>query len=369
MSNTDWATKDFYAVLGVAKDADAKDIKKSYRKLARENHPDSNPGDTAKHERFKQVAEAYDVVGDSKKRQEYDQIRSAYAQGGFPGGFPGGFQGQGQHFDLGDILGGMFGGGGGGQRRPQARRGSDIESQTTIGFLEAARGTELSLRLRSDAPCGHCRGTGGKPGTTPHRCHTCKGTGTVTASVGGGFMMNETCPTCGGRQLVYDDPCPACHGSGHGLSERTITARIPAGVKDGQKIKLSGKGGAGEVGGPAGDLYVVVNVRPHRLFKRSGDNLVLEVPVAFDEAALGAQITVPTLDSGPVTVKIPAGTPNGRTFRVRGTGIRSGDLLVTVSVQVPASLTDVQKEAVEALRAANGGADPRAGLFVTMAGD
>ncbi len=371
MSNTDWATKDFYAVLGVGKDADAKDIKKAYRKLARENHPDSNPGDTAKHERFKQVAEAYDVVGDVKKRAEYDQIRDAYAHGGFPGfgggGFSGGFgQGGGQHFDLGDILGGMFGGGfsqGSGRARPQARRGADIETETTIGFEEAARGTTLNLRLRSDAPCANCRGTGGKPGTAPHRCPTCDGTGAVTASVGGGFMMNETCPHCGGRQLVYDEPCPVCHGSGHGLSERTITARIPAGVRDGQKIKLKGKGGGGELGGAPGDLLVLVHVRAHRLFKRRGDNLTIDVPVTFTEAALGADIVVPTLEGDPVRVRIPAGTPNGRSFRVRGRGIRQGDLLVTVQVEVPATLTEVQREALESFRAASGGADPRAGLF------
>ena len=372
MSSADWATKDFYAVLGVAKDADAKEIKKAYRKLARENHPDSNPGDSAKHERFKQVAEAYDVVGDTKKRKEYDELREAYAHGGFGGGFggagfPGGFSGGAEHFDLGDILGGMFGGnagfGQGGRARRQPRRGADIETEATIGFEEAARGTTLSLRLRSDAPCAHCHGTGGKPGTAPHACPTCHGSGTVTASVGGGFMMNETCPQCGGRQLVYDEPCPVCHGSGHGLSERTIQARIPAGVKDGQRIKLAGKGAAGEVGGPAGDLFVVVHVRPDRIFGRKGDNLTIEVPVTIDEAALGAHITVPTLDGDPVTLKVPAGTPTGRSLRVRGKGIRNGDLLVTIKVQVPAQLNEAQREALEAYRAASGGADPRAELL------
>ena len=379
MSNADWANKDFYQVLGVSKDADAKDIKKAYRKLARENHPDSNPGDAAKHDRFKQVAEAYDVVGDAKKRKEYDEIRAAYAGGGFGGGFPGGFPGgfgggtagSTQTFDLSDILGGMFGGGGGTRRtraQQQPRRGADLEAEATIGFAEAIEGTTLPLRLSSDAPCSNCQGTGGAPGTRPHICPTCEGSGMVATSVGGAFQMNETCPECHGRQLVYDEPCPVCHGSGRGVSSRTIQARIPAGVKDGQKIRLKGKGAAGEQGGSAGDLFVVVKVRPHRLFRRKGDNLILDVPVRFDEAALGAEITVPTLTGAPVKVRIPAGTPHGRAFRVRGRGVprrdgTRGDLLVTAVVDVPATLSDPQREAAEAYRRASDGVDPRAVLF------
>ena len=380
MSNADWATKDFYKVLGVAKDADAKDIKKAYRKLARENHPDSNPDDAKRHDRFKQVAEAYDVVGDAKKRKEYDEIRAAYAGGGFGGGFPGGFPGGfgggtaggTQTFDLSDILGGMFGGGGaGGARRTRAqqqpRRGADLEAEATIGFEEAIEGTTLPLRLSSDAPCSNCQGTGGKPGTRPHICPTCEGSGMVATSTGGAFLMNETCPECHGRQLVYDEPCSVCHGSGHGVSSRTIQARIPAGVKDGQKIRLTGKGAAGEQGGSPGDLFVVVKVRPHRLFRRKGDNLLLDVPVRFDEAALGAEITVPTLTGAPVKVRIPAGTPHGRSFRVRGRGAprrdgTRGDLLVTAVVDVPATLSDAQRAAVEAYRGASDGDDPRAAM-------
>ena len=379
MSNADWANKDFYQVLGVSKDADAKDIKKAYRKLARENHPDSNPGDAAKHDRFKQVAEAYDVVGDAKKRKEYDEIRAAYAGGGFGGGFPGGFPGGfgggttggTQTFDLSDILGGMFGGGGGTRRtraQQQPRRGADLEAEATIGFAESIEGTTLPLRLSSDAPCSNCQGTGGAPGTRPHICPTCEGSGMVASSVGGAFLMNETCPECHGRQLVYDEPCPVCHGSGRGVSARTIQARIPAGVKDGQKIRLKGKGAAGEQGGSAGDLFVVVKVRPHRLFRRKGDNLTLDVPVRFDEAALGAEITVPTLTGAPVKVRIPAGTPHGRAFRVRGRGVprrdgTRGDLLVTAVVDVPATLSDAQREAAEAYRRASDGDDPRAALL------
>ena len=381
MSNADWATKDFYQILGVKKDATAAEIKKAYRKLARENHPDSNPDDSAKHDRFKQVAEAYDVVGDTKKRPEYDEIRASYASGGFGGGFPGGFGGGStttgggaQGFDLSDILGGMFGGGTGTRRaRQQPRRGADIEAEVTIGFQDSVDGTTLPMRLSSDAPCSHCQGTGGKPGTRPHICPTCQGSGMVASSMSGTFMMNETCPECHGRQLVYDEVCPVCHGSGHGVSSRTIQARIPAGVKNGQKIRLRGKGAAGEQGGTAGDLLVVVKVRPHRLFQRKGDNLTIDVPVTFDEAALGAEIKVPTLGGTPVTVRIPPGTPSGRAFRVRGRGSArrdgtKGDLLVTVQVQVPPTLSNAQQQALEAYQAAGNGADPRAGLFVDLDG-
>jgi len=285
MTNADWATKDFYKELGVSKDASADEIKKAYRKLARANHPDSNPGDNAKHERFKAVAEAYDVIGDPEKRKQYDEIRS------MPSGF-GGFGGGTGGFDLNDLLRDRAGGGGFGdmfgdlfgggrartqQRRPQ--RGADVETTATISFNDAIEGVTISLRLTSDAPCPDCNGTGGKPGTRPHICPECEGAGFVVASVGGAFTMNETCPACGGRQLIYDEPCPTCHGSGRGMSARSIQARIPAGVKDGQRIRLRGKGAAGENGGPAGDLYVTVKVSPHRLFGRKGDNLTLDVPI------------------------------------------------------------------------------------------
>ena len=384
---SDWATKDFYKELGVGKDASADEIKKAYRKLARENHPDSNPDDTAKHERFKRVAEAYDVVGDTEKRKKYDEMRSLYG-GGFAGGFPGGGTagGRGYNFEdlfgergqsggggFGDMFGDLFGGGGGGglgrrQSRQRPTKGQDVESSATIGFTEALEGVTISLRLSSDAPCPDCSGTGGKPGTKPRVCPECDGAGYITQSVGGAFSMNETCPRCGGRQLIYDEPCPTCHGSGRGTSARTIQARIPAGVKDGQRIRLRGKGGAGEGGGPAGDLYVTVRVTPHRVFGRKGDNLTIDVPVSFDEAALGADIKVPTLGGGAVTLKIPAGTPNGRTFRVRGKGARKsdgtlGDLLATVEVKVPAVLEPEARAAVEAYRAATAHKPLRSKLF------
>ncbi|MBB6628357.1 molecular chaperone DnaJ [Nocardioides sp. KIGAM211] len=388
----DWATKDFYKELGVQKDATGDEIKKAYRKLARANHPDSHPGDTAKHEKFKAVAEAYDVVGDAEKRTKYDEMRSLYGNGGgFRGGFGGGFGGGGAGghgapggFDINDLLreragggggfGDMFGdifGGGGGRARtqqPRPQKGADVETTATISFGDALDGVTISLRLTSDAPCPDCSGTGGKPGTKPHICRECEGAGYVVAGVGGAFSMNETCPGCGGRQLVYDEKCPTCHGSGRGMSARSIQARIPAGVKDGQKIRVRGKGAAGEAGGPNGDLFVTVKVSPHRLFARKGDNLTLDVPVSFDEAALGAEIKVPTLSGAPVTLKIPAGTPNGRTFRVRGRGARradgtNGDLLATVEVQVPAVLDDAARAAVEAYREATAGKPLRANLF------
>ena len=382
MSQADWANKDFYKVLGVAKDADAAAIKKAYRKLARENHPDSKPGDKPAEERFKEIAEAYDVVGDPEKRKEYDQMRAMFA-GGFPGGFaqgggfPGGFQNgnfqAGGGFDISDLFGGLFGGGGGGGRGGGGRgasrpvRGSDLETTATLSFTDAVDGTTISLRLSADSACETCQGTGGKPGTRPRVCPTCDGAGMVMTSAGGGFAMNETCPQCHGRQFVYDEACPTCHGSGRGRSSRTIQARIPAGVKDGQKIRLKGKGAPGENGGPAGDLFVTVRVAAHALFGRKGDNLTVTVPVRFDEAVLGAEIKVPTLDGAPVTLRIPPGTPNGRVLRVRGRGAgregAKGDLLVTVEVAVPTELDEATRAAVEAYRAAAAATDPRAGLF------
>jgi len=382
MTSADWANKDFYKTLGVAKDASAADIKKAYRKLARENHPDSHPGNKAAEERFKSIAEAYDVVGDTEKRKQYDDLRSGLGgfgpfttAGGGTGGFDfndlfGGGTGRtgGGGGGFGDVFGGMFGGGGRTRTSAQPRRGADIETDATIGFADSIDGVTVSLRLSSDAPCPDCSGTGARAGTLPRVCPDCEGVGMRAASVGGAFTMNETCPTCRGRGLVVDDPCPTCHGSGRGMSNRTISARIPAGVKDGQRIRLRGKGASGERGGPAGDLYVNVKVATHPLFGRKGDNLTLTVPVSFTEAALGADIKVPTLSGAPVTLKIPPGTPNGRSFRVRGRGVQrkdgnKGDLLVTVEVQVPAHLDAKARAAVEALRDATEVSDLRANLF------
>ncbi len=385
---SDWASKDFYKELGVAKNASQDDIKKAYRKLARANHPDSHPDDTAKHDKFKAVAEAYDVIGDADKRKKYDQAREMFSRGGFPSGFGGGGYAGGGNVNVedllrdragggggfGDLFGDLFGGGfGAGRRAPRPQRGADLETTATIGFTEALEGVTVALRISSEGACPTCHGTGGKPGTRPHACPVCEGTGMVTASVGGAFSMNETCPACGGRQLVYDDPCPTCHGSGTGQATRTIQAKIPAGVKDGQRIRLRGKGGQGVNGGPAGDLYVTVKVTGHRVFGRKGDDLTVDVPVSFPELALGAEIKVPTMGGAPVTLKVPAGTPNGRTFRIRGKGAakgdKRGDLLATVEVQVPATLDAEAKAALEAYAAATSGSALRAGLYGDAAGE
>ncbi len=378
----DWATKDFYKVLGVGKNASTADVKKAYRKLARDNHPDSNPGDDKKHETFKAVAEAYDVVGDPEKRKAYDDYRSQVS-GPVPGRFGGEVPAAGRlrhrrrhprplrrhrrHVRR-HVRWRAVGAPSASRSASRPVRGSDVESSATIAFTDSVEGVTISLRLTSDAPCPQCRGTGGKPGTKPHICATCEGAGFVVSGVGGAFSLNETCPACHGRQLVYDEPCPTCHGSGRGSSARTIQARIPAGVKDGQRIRLRGKGSQGENGGPAGDLFVTVKVTPHRLFGRKDDNLTLDVPVSFDEAALGADVKIPTLGGAPVTLKIPSGTPNGRTFRVRGRGAKkkdgtNGDLLATVQVQVPAVLNEEAREAVVAYRAATEGSTLRSNLF------
>ncbi|MEU6041705.1 molecular chaperone DnaJ [Actinomadura sp. NPDC047616] len=383
MSTKDYLEKDYYKVLGVSKTASQDEIKKAYRKLARKYHPDANKGDADAEDRFKEVSEAYDVLSDEKRRKEYDTLRS------MPGGFRGGQQGGGFGFDLGDLfgqtggagggagerLGDLFGGlfGRGGTRTTtgpgarRARRGADVETEVTLSFGKSLSGATVPLRLTSEAACPNCRGTGARSGTVPRVCPSCEGTGLETRNLGS-FGFQEPCKECRGRGLVVDDPCPNCHGSGRATGTRTIQARIPAGVKDGQKIRLKGKGAPGENGGPAGDLYVNIKVRPHPVFGRSGDNLTLTVPVTFPEAALGAEIKVPTFGGQPVTLRLPEGTPNGRTFRVRGRGATrrdgtKGDLLVTVEVQVPQKVDDPTREALERLRAAGGGDELRGELL------
>jgi molecular chaperone DnaJ len=378
MSTKDFLEKDYYKVLSVSKDAKPDEIKKSYRKLARKYHPDANKGNAASEERFKEISEAYNVLSDEKRRKEYDEARSLFGSGGvrMPGqGGQGGFG-----FDLGDIfggqpgstggrlgdlLGGVFGGRTTTQTRP--RRGADIETETSLTFGDAIDGVTVSLRLAGEGPCKSCMGTGAKAGTVPRVCPTCEGTGQASKNLGN-FAFSEPCRTCRGRGLVVDDPCPVCSGSGRAMSTRTIQARIPAGVGDGQRIKLKGKGAPGERGGPAGDLYVRVHVKPHPVFGRSGHNLTVSVPVTFPEAALGAEIKVPGHRTMPVNVRIPAGTPNGRTFRVRGKGVRRpdgtvGDLLVTVDVQVPKQLNDEERDAIETFRKAAGDGDLREDLL------
>lgn len=384
--NKDWLEKDFYAVLGVSKDAAADEIKRKYRKLARELHPDKNPGNKESEERFKGVSEAYDVLSDDAKRKEYDEARSLFAGGGYsPGGF--GASGGGPQYNVnmedlfgedsggfGDFLGGIFNrrGSPGGTRARQPRRGADLESSLTLSFDDALDGVTVPLRLSSAAPCTSCHGTGAKAGTVPRMCPTCDGSGQTTRNAGG-FAFADPCVTCRGRGLYVDDPCPACHGSGRGLSSRTVQARIPAGVKNGARIRLKGKGGSGERGGPNGDLLVDITIARHPVFDRKGDSIVLTVPVTFAEAALGGDIAVPVPRGGSVTVKIPAGTANGRTFRVRGKGIRrkdgtNGDLLATVDVVVPQNLSSEAREALQQYADQTTDHDPRRDLIALAEG-
>ncbi len=373
MSTRDFIEKDYYAALGVAKTATGPEIKKAYRALARDLHPDKNPGDNKAEARFKEVSEAYDVLSDDTRRKEYDEARSLFGSGTRPGGFqPGrggatfdvgdvfGSAGQGSG-GIGDIFGGLFGGSAGrGSGSSQPRRGRDVESEATLDFEEAVRGVTLPLRITSPGTCTTCRGSGAKPGTRPHQCPTCGGVGLITRNQGA-FAFSEPCRDCRGTGQVVDEPCPDCLGTGVTSQTRTITVRIPAGVKDGQRIRLAGKGTPGAQGGRAGDLYVVVHVRAHSLFGRSGNNLTLVVPVSYPEAALGTTLTVPTLD-GPVTLRVPAGTLSGRRFRVKGRGVaakqRPGDLLVTVEVAVPQHLSTEARKALEAYAAAQT-EDPR----------
>ncbi len=379
MSTKDFLEKDYYKALGVSKSASADEIKKSYRKLARKYHPDANKGDAASEERFKEISEAYNTLSDAKRRAEYDEARSLFGSGGAR--MPSGAGGQFGTFDLGDIfgttgstggrlgdlLGGMFGGGGRTQTQARPRRGADVETEASLTFSDAIDGATVSLRLTDEGPCKVCRGTGAKAGTVPKVCPSCEGTGQSSRDLGS-FAFSEPCTTCRGRGLVVDDPCAACAGSGRAMSSRTIQARIPAGVADGQRIKIKAKGAPGERGGPAGDLYVKVHVSGHPVFGRSGHNLTVTVPVTFAEAALGADIKVPAHRGMPVSVRIPAGTPNGRTFRVRGKGVRRadgtlGDLLVKVDVQVPTQLTDTARDALEKFKEATAGEDPRDDLL------
>ncbi|MBB1496070.1 molecular chaperone DnaJ [Propioniciclava sp. MC1595] len=385
MSTKDWLEKDYYKILGVSKDAKPEEIKKAFRKIARENHPDAKPGDKKAEAKFKEASEANSVLSDPKKRKEYDEQRSLFGSGfRFPGAGgtrPGGFGAPGGpsmedlfrnatsgNQDISDLFGGLFGGTTSRRTTRNPRRGTDIEGEVSIDFTQAVEGTTVAMQTVSDAPCSSCRGTGAKAGTVPKVCTTCQGSGMKESQTSGGFAIAEPCPDCRGRGLVVDDPCPDCSGSGRARSTNTMQVRVPAGVTDGQRIRIKGKGGAGENGGPPGDLYVLVNVRPHPVFGRKGDNLTLVVPVTFPEAALGADIEVPTLNGPRVRLRIPAGTPNGRTFRVRGKGVRKangdhGDLLVTVDVQVPSSLSAEAEAALRHYADVVGSGNPRAGLF------
>ncbi|PXY34641.1 molecular chaperone DnaJ [Prauserella sp. PE36] len=380
MSAREWIGKDFYRELGVSSDASQDEIKKAYRKLARENHPDANPGNTEAETKFKAVSEAYGVLSDTAKRKEYDEARRLFGSGG-PGGF--GFPGGGGTgtggFDindlfgqstagggfggLGDMLGNLFGRrGGGGTTAARGQRGADVETDVRIDFAEAVKGATLPLRLSSPATCGTCGGNGARPGTRPRTCPTCAGSGLVSRSQGA-FAFSEPCRDCRGRGTLIDDPCPECVGEGISTRTRTLTVRIPAGVDDNQRIRLAGQGEPGRGGAAAGDLYVRVHVNPHPVFGRSGNDLTITVPVEFSELVLGTTLTVPTLESK-VSVKVPSGTASGRVLRVRGKGIAKrdgtqGDLLVTLQVVIPAKLDGKAKAALESYAEAVAKHDPR----------
>ena len=357
----EWYEKDYYAVLGVSDTASAKDITKAYRKLARELHPDKNPGDAAAEERFKAVSSAYDVLGDEAKRAEYDEVRRLGPMTG-PGG-PGGFSfnvgDMGGAGGLGDLLGQMFGGAAGGARGGASsgvgpRRGVDVQAQLTLDFVDAIRGITTSLHLTSDAQCSTCGGNGAKPGTTPKLCPQCGGRGVIDDNQGL-FSFSTPCRRCAGSGTVVEDPCPTCRGSGVEKRAREVQARIPAGVRDGQTIRLKGRGGPGRNGGPPGDLLVEVHVAPHPGFGRRDDDLTITVPISFADAALGAEISAPTLDGPDVRLRIKPGTQPGSRHRVKGKGIAGrkgvGDLIVTIDIAVPTQLSDAERTAIEQLAA------------------
>lgn len=412
MTQREWVERDFYADLGVSSTASADEVKKAYRKLARELHPDANPDNTQAEDRFKRVSEAYTVLGDPDKRKEYDEARRIFnAGGGSGGGFrpggrggfgtgargPGGQRPGGQNtrgpgaggfntgdvgssgfggadFDLGDLFGQASGGDAGdifgglfnrGSRPSRPHRGSDIETETSIAFREAAKGVVMPLRLTSPSPCLSCHGSGARPGTSPKVCARCNGAGVVTRNQGH-FGFSEPCVECRGTGSTVDSPCVDCGATGVTDRERTISVRVPAGVKDGQRIRLAGQGQAGMRGAPSGDLYVTVQVREDKVFARDGDDITITAPVTFGELALGTTLSVPTLD-GRVGVKVPSGTMDGRTLRVRGRGVPkrsggAGDLLVTVDVSVPNQLDSAAKDALESYVKAEkeSGFDPRA---------
>ena len=376
MSSKDWLEKDYYAVLGVSKSASPEEIKKAYRRVARESHPDRNPGDRQAEERFKAASEAYDVLSDERRRREYDEMRSLFGSGAFrrsarAGGQPGGFP-----FDLSDLFGAAAGGAGvgadrrfggagfsdlfssifsGGTARPRGpARGRDVETEVVLDFADAVRGVTMPLTLRTPGVCDTCRGNGARPGTQPRTCPQCHGAGVVTRNQGA-FSFSEPCRECQGVGTVVEDKCPECRGTGGVTKTRTLNVRFPPGVADGQRIRIAGRGEPGERGGPAGDLYVLVRVREDELFGRSGDDLTLTVPITFAEAVLGTDLRVPTMD-GSVTLRVPPGTPSGRVLRARGKGVpkrdgQMGDLLVTVEIVVPKKLSDEARKALQTFAA------------------
>jgi molecular chaperone DnaJ len=336
--------RDYYEILGVERTATVVEVKTAFKKLALQYHPDKNPGNHAAEESFKECSEAYAILSDEEKRAKYDQFGHAGAPS-FPEGFPFG----GNINDIfGDIFGEMFGGGG--RRRGAHNRGADLRYNLELGFEEAAFGTETRLRIPRAVPCDACGATGSKSHGSS-TCPTCHGSGQQRFQQGF-FAVARTCTRCGGAGTLITDPCPKCEGEGRLAGEKELLLRVPPGLDDGARVRLQGEGEAGERGGPTGDLYVVVHVRPHPIFKRDDQNVLLELPISFSQAALGAELDVPTLD-GKVKLKVPAATQTGRVFRLREKGIpspngyRRGDQLVAVRVETPAKLTKEQRELLE----------------------
>jgi molecular chaperone DnaJ len=353
------AKQDYYATLSVARDASAEDLKRAYRKLAMQHHPDRNPGDKKAEARFKEINEAYDVLKDEQKRAAYDRYGHAAFEngGGGPGGFTGGFDfgggaGLGDIFDqmFGEFMGGRRGGG-------RTRTGADLRQGVEIDLAEAFTGTKMNLRVPTRVSCEACNGTGSEDkGKSADTCPTCNGAGKVRSQQGF-FLVERTCPTCGGQGRVIRNPCKVCHGSGTVQRERSLQVTVPAGVEDGTRIRLAGEGEAGGQGAPNGDLYVHVAIRPHPIFQRDGANIFMRVPLRMTQAALGGEIEVPVIDGSKARVKVPAGTQTGDQFRLRSKGfsvLRSatrGDMYIQVAVETPQHLTRRQRELLEEFEA------------------
>jgi len=353
------AKKDYYEVLGVNRDAADDEIKKAYRKLAMKHHPDRNPDNPKAEEHFKEAKEAYETLSDGQKRAAYDQYgHAAFESGGMGGGNPFGAGGAGaQGFDFSDIFGDIFGGGRGGGGRSNVHRGADLRYNLEITLEQAARGTETQIRVPTMAECDTCKGSGAKPGTSASTCTTCGGHGQVRMQQGF-FSIQQACPRCHGSGKVISSPCGSCQGAGRIKQHKTLSVKIPAGVDNDDRIRLSGEGELGANGGPTGDLYVVIHIAAHGVFQRDHNDLHCEMPVSFATAALGGEIEIPTLD-GSARIKIPAETQSGKIFRLRGKGIKGvrsatyGDLHCHVMVETPSNLTERQKELLREFEAIN----------------